>query len=224
MEKNTSSINLEIKDSIAHIAMDDGKVNALSPQLIKDLMAALDEAEECGVVILSGNSKIFCAGFELKIIQGPKEGARDLMYEGVNLFNRIFSYPKPVIAACTGHAIAGGAILLMVSDLRIGPKSSASIGLNEVSIGMEIPPFLIELAKARLANERLHEALNLSQIYSTEEAIAVGFLDKTADSVLETAQSEAKKILENLDPVAFTKTKERLRGELSQKLKELNKR
>lgn len=225
MEENTSSIKLEINESIAHIAMDDGKANALSPQSIKNLMEAFDEAEKSDVVILSGNPKVFCAGFDLKIIQGSTEEASALMRSGVDLFTKVFSFPKPVVAACTGHAIAGGAILLMSSDLRIGPDSSdVAIGLNEVSIGMVIPPFLVELAKARLANERLYESLNLAKLYSPEDAKTVGFLDMTAKNVLETAQSEAKKIAENLDPVAFSKTKKRLRGEIAERLTKLNKR
>ncbi len=232
-----NAVNLEIKNhndkegnekSIAHIALDDGKVNALSPQLVADLSKTLDEAESADVVLLSGNQKVFSAGFDLKVIRdGDTEeestAAKNLMRDGVNLFNQIFSYPKPVVVACTGHAIAGGAIMLMCSDLRVGPENTdISIGLNEVAIGMEIPPFLIEIANVRLANEKRYEALNLARLYNTEEAKSVGFLDITAKDVLDTALAEAKNIIDHLDPVAFTKSKQRLRGATSERIKELN--
>ena len=223
MTQNNSSIKLETKDSIAHISMDDGKVNALSPTFIKELSNALDEAEDAKAVILSGNAKAFSAGFDLKIIQGEREEATALMRAGVDLFIKVFNYPRPIVAACTGHAIAGGAIVLMCSDLRIGPEDpNIAIGLNEVSIGMEIPQFLVELATARLANERLYESLNLAKLYAPTEAKQVGFLDIIAKDVLQTAQKEAQDITERLNPEAFTKTKLRLRGNISERLTVLN--
>lgn len=226
MSQNESPISLNIENSIAHISMDDGKVNALSFQLIADLAAALDEASKSELVLLSGNAKVFCAGFDLKVIQGPPKEATKLMRAGVDLFTQIFDYPKPVVAACTGHAIAGGAILLMCADYRVGPDNpEISIGLNEVSIGMVVPPFLIEIANARLAKERLHESLNLAKLYSPEDAKNVGFLDTlTKDSVVETAMKESQGFVENLDSEAFQKTKKRLRGATSDTLRKLNQR
>ncbi len=225
MSENASPVNLEIKDSIAHIAFDDGKVNAISPSVAEALDKALDDAGKdgsgCEVVVISGRPGVFSAGFDLKVIQGSPEGASALMKSGFAMFNKIFSYPKPVVAACTGHGIAAGAIMLMCADLRIGADDdSFQIGLNEVAIGLEVPYFLIDLAKTRLANERIYESLALSKLYTPKEAVNAGFLDAlvSPDKVVDEAFKRAETLKEYLKTEAYQKTKHRLRKDASQKM------
>ncbi len=221
MEENQSPVSLNIENSIAHISIDDGKVNALGIKVVEGLHSALDSANEADIILLSGRAGIFSAGFDLKVIRGDGADAKQLMNSGVDLFLKMFSYPKPIISACTGHAIAAGAILLMCSDIRIGPDDeSIKIGLNEVSIGMEIPSFLVELASYRLAKERVYESLALAKLYTPSQALDAGFLDQTvkAETVLDAAKSSADEILEYLDLTAFQKTKQRLRQPTADKI------
>ena len=217
----SNAVSHQIKDGISHIRLDDGKANALSPDVIKALHQAFDDSlNDSKVVVLSGRGGFYSAGFDLKVIKGPADGARALMNEGVDLFLKLFGYPKPVISACTGHGIAAGAILLMCSDFRIGAEGDFKIGLNEVAISLDIPPFLVEIAQSMLARHYFHQSIFLSQMYSPKEAIEAGFLDRVEkpDGVLAAAQAEAKHLAEYLDLETFKTSKMRWRSETLERI------
>lgn len=110
------------KDSIAVISMDDGKVNALGPAMQQALNAAIDNADrdDVGALVITGNGRVFSGGFDLKILtSGEVQPAIDMLRGGFELAYRLLSYPKPVVMACTGHAIAMGAFLLSCGDHRV---------------------------------------------------------------------------------------------------------
>lgn len=180
----TEPVTLEMFDGTAVIRLDDGKANALSHQVIDGINSALDEAEsdvDTGAVVILGRPGRFSAGFDLNTIAQGGEAARALVNAGARMAMRIYGYPRPVVAGCTGHAIAAGAIVLLASDLRIGVDIEAKIGLNEVSIGMPLPVFAVELARARLSRRHFTRATALATIYSPAEAIDVGYLDEVVE-------------------------------------------
>ncbi|MBT7868407.1 MAG: enoyl-CoA hydratase, partial [Actinobacteria bacterium] len=109
------------------------------------------------------------------------------------LFMRLYLFPRPVVTACTGHAIAAGAILLMCTDLRVGAQGKFKIGLPEVTIGMSLPFFATELARDRLSKRHYTRATALGYLYSPDQAVDVGYLDEVvaADQVLATAVEQA---------------------------------
>src|ERR1700678_3072131 len=125
-------------EAIAVITMDDGKVNALGPTMQQALNEALDDADrdDVGAVVIAGNHRVFSGGFDLKILTaGEVQPAIDMLRGGFELSHRLLSYPKPVVMACTGHAIAMGAFLLARGDHRIAAPA-CTIQANEVAIGM----------------------------------------------------------------------------------------
>ena len=148
---------ITIENEIAIITMNDGKANAINPTMLDALNTALDQAEkEAKAVILVGSPGKFSAGFDLKIMQGAApEEVRDLVKAGGRLALRLYSFSVPVIAACTGHAIAMGCFILCGCDHRIGAEGPFKIGANETQIGMVLPTFGIEFPKARLDPRRL---------------------------------------------------------------------
>ncbi len=160
------------------IRLDDGKANALGHALINDLHAGLDEAaHSCKAVLFCGRTGVFCAGFDLKeISQGPPQSTA-LVNAGASLLLRIFRHPQPVVAACTGHAIAAGALLLLASDTRIGARGEFQLGLNETAIGMSLPVFAIELARARLSMRHRTAAVIQGQLMDPQTAMDTGYLD-----------------------------------------------
>jgi enoyl-CoA hydratase len=194
--------------------MDDGKANALSLAMIDELGEALSRAEkEAKALVLSGRPDRFCAGFDLKVMMSSPEAAKALLTRGADLFMRLYGSPLPIVVACTGHALAGGALVLLTADVRIGAAGAYRIGLNEVSIGMPLPILGMELARDRLAGAELGRATLRAQVYAPDEAVRAGYLDEVvgAADVVTRAKEEATK-LGALSRMAYHATKTRLRG------------
>lgn len=166
------------EENYAIITIQNGKANAISHEVIEGIHACLDAAEKHQkVVILTGSSGIFSAGFDLKVMMISPESAKELVTKGSKLSVRMLSFPTPIIIACNGHAIAKGAFLLLSADYRIGVEGDFKIGLNEVMIGMTMHSAGIAIAKARLSEVYMNRSINNSEIYTPKEAVNAGFLD-----------------------------------------------
>ena len=211
----TNVLQYEQRGDVAVVTVDDGKANALSHDLITALHGALDEAQSsAAAVVFVGRPGRFCAGFDLSVMQGGPDAVRALVKAGAELFVRIYEFPQPVVAACTGHALAAGAIWLMAADVRIGAAGAFKIGLNEVSIGMPVPVFATELARDRLSPRHLGAATVLATIYDPATAVEVGYLDAVVepDAVVETAITRADALAQGLRRGAFAASKANLRA------------
>lgn len=206
-------IDLDINEQIATITLKNGKVNAISHQVIAEINDALDQAEAASaVVILTGQPGIFSGGFDLKTMKESSESAVALVTAGSTLSRRMLSFPFPIIGACTGHAIAKGAFLLLSCDHRIGSLGQFKIGLNEVAIGMTMHQAGIEIARNRLPINYLSRSVINAELFSPETAAVAGFLDTLVEpeQLMETAKSVAKQMLTlNMTAHHGTKLKER---------------
>jgi enoyl-CoA hydratase len=202
---------LEEKTAVVH--MDDGKANALSDGMITALLEALNRAEsEASAMVLLGRKDRFCAGFDLKAMMASADSARALLRRGSDLLMRLYGASIPLVIACEGHALAGGALVLLTADLRLGAQGDYRVGLNEVAIGLPVPVLAMELARDRLATTELTKATQLATIFGAEDAARVGYLDSLeGGDVVAKAKSEAAR-LGALPRRAFKATKERLRG------------
>ncbi len=180
---------------VAVLTMDDGKANAVGYDLIGALNEALDKAEaDAKAIVLVGRPGKFSAGFDLSVMQsGGVEEAMKLVGQGGKLLLRLFSYPLPVVAACTGHAIAAGAFMLLSSDTRFGIDGEFKIGLNETAIGMVLPVFGFQLAKARLSKRHLTASAIQAKLYDPRGAVDAGYLDRIVptEQLVETAVETA---------------------------------
>lgn len=172
-------VNYTAENSYAVITINNGKVNAISQEVIDELNDAFDQAEAAQkVVILTGKNGIFSAGYDLKTMNKSPESAKALVMNGSKLIYRMLSFRLPIIAACTGHAVAKGAFLLLGCDYRVGVEGDFKIGLNEVMIGMTMHNAGIVMAKARLAPVFLERSVINAEMYNPKEAIIAGFLDR----------------------------------------------
>ena len=210
----TGVLQYALEGSTAVLTMDDGKANALSEVMITSLREALTRAEkEASAVVLLGRTDRFCAGFDLKVMTAGAEGVRKLFLHGAELLVRLCGLPMPLVIGCSGHAMAGGAQVLLTGDVRIGAAGPYRIGLNETTIGMPLPILGVEFARARLAPTELSRATLGAQIYTPEDAVKAGYLDETrpAAEVRGRAMEEAEK-LGALSRPAYAATKQRLRG------------
>ena len=210
----TDLLSYEREDRIARITLDDGKVNALSIPMLRELHAALDQAEADGaVVVLGGRAGYLSAGFDLAVFREEPERLPEMLQLGATLCERLLSFPTPVLVASSGHAIAAGSFLLLSADARIGVEGPFKIGLNEVRIGLTMPLFVIELARHRLAPAHFDRAVISAAMYGPADAVTAGFLDRAVPAAdLDEAVAAAAQDLAGLNPEAHAATKLRARG------------
>jgi len=205
----SDAISYRLDDGVAVITLDDGKANAVSHAILDGLHAALDRAEgEARSVVIVGREGKFSAGFDLAAMTESTESMRALVISGAELLLRLYGLGLPTVAACTGHALAAGGLMLLCCDRRIGAAGPAKIGLNEVAIGMALPIFAVELARERLTGSAFPMATMGAQVYDPEGALAAGYLDVVVDpaDVLATAIDEARR-LGQLSTGAYARTK-----------------
>lgn len=190
-------LTYSLENGVATLALDDGKANAVGFTFIEEMNKALDQAEgEANAIVITGREGKFSAGFDLSVMKDdPMEMIR-LVGMGGKMGLRIFASKLPVVAACTGHAMAMGAFILLCSDTRYGIDGPFKLGLNETAIGMVLPEFGIQMSKARIPNEMWTEAVIQAKIYDPQGAVQAKFLDEIvpADQLLATAQAKAEEL------------------------------
>ncbi len=211
------SVSYRRDDSVAVITMDDGKVNALGPAMLAEINSALDQAEgeNAGAVVIAGNERVFSGGFDLKVFRsGDVQASIEMLTAGFELSHRLLSFPVPVVAAITGHAIAMGSFLACSVDHRIaGP--TYSFQANEVAIGMVLPYPALEIMKLRLTRSAYQQAAGLAKTFLGETALAGGWIDEISmpDRVLTRATEAAHDFATNLHAKAHYACKMRARQE-----------
>jgi enoyl-CoA hydratase len=144
------------------------------------------------------------------------DGMMQLLRAGAQLSRRLLNFPTPVVLAVNGHALAMGALLLLSADYRVGVHGTYKIGLNEVAIGMTLPYFAVELARARLATTHLGPAVDLATIYDAAGAVEAGYLDEAvSEEDLLARATELASRFSTLNMEAHRQTKARTRERLN---------
>ena len=210
----TDLVGYDLRGGVAVLVMDDGKANAMSGAMQAALNAALDRAEaEAGAIVLAGRPGKFSAGFDLGVLMGGGPEAVAMTNGGFELAHRVSACPVPVVAACTGHAIAMGAFLLLSCDYRVGADDDYRLSANEVAIGITMPHTAIEVVTHRLPPHVAERALLQSEVFSAANAVQTGWLDALAapDAVVDVAVAHATHLVETLNPEAHAATKARVR-------------
>jgi enoyl-CoA hydratase len=214
-------VSYELDGPVATVTMDDGKVNALSPQMLRELNAALDRAlTDRAVVVLTGRPGVLSAGFDLPVLRAGGAEALAMLQAGFELAERILSFPTPLLIACTGHAVAMGVFLLLSGDYRLGAGGPHKITANEVAIGLTMPRAAVEICRQRLTPAHFNRAVILAEPFSPDDAVAAGFLDRVVPAPeLGAAARSAAAQLATLDPAAHTATKLRARAQSLQAIR-----
>jgi enoyl-CoA hydratase len=211
----SSLVTLEFDRSVATLTMDDGKRNALSPAMFDEIYAALERVEaEGAAVVITGREGVLSAGFDLKVMKSGGVQALKMLRAGYALTARLLSFPRPVVIASPGHAYAMGAFLLLSGDYRLGVPGPYTYVANEVAIGIPMPRVACEVLRLRLNPAARERAVALSEEFSPEQALQVGFIDAlvSADQLLGAARQKAAALLE-LDLEAHALSKRRLRAD-----------
>jgi enoyl-CoA hydratase len=211
-----SGLTLRIDGGIAEIELDDGKVNALSESMLDSLLDAIAQAATADAALLiTGRSGCFSGGYDRKLIDAGGPACDAMRAAGDRLTMALLDYPAPVVIACTGHAMAKAAFMLLLADYRIGSEGAFRVALNEVAIGMTMPRPAMRLAEARLAAHWLSRCALQAQSLKPADALDAGFFDELlpAEQVLERARDKAR-ALSALPRQAYRETRALLNGAL----------
>ncbi|NLJ12955.1 crotonase/enoyl-CoA hydratase family protein [Denitrificimonas caeni] len=213
-------IQYNCNEGIATLTLNNGKVNAISPDMVAAFNQCLDQAEkDRAIVIITGQPGILSGGYDLKVMTSSPENAINLVASGSTLARRMLAHPYPIIVACPGHAIAKGAFLLLSADYRIGAEGAFNIGLNEVLIGMTMHHAGIELAKDRLSKAAFQRSVINGELFSPAAAVEAGFLDRVvpAEQLMATALGVAT-LMKKINMKAHRNTKLKVRKQLLETL------
>lgn len=201
-----------LTDGVATLHLDDGKANAMGIDMLAAINAALDRAEkEAKVVVLQGRDGVFSAGFDLKVFARGGADVPAMLDAGLRLCARLVGYPLPVLAVCTGHALALGAILLNCCDARVGTLGASRIQINEVRIGMTLPLSSLEACRRKLAPAHFQAATTLGLPFTPESALLAGFFEEVVPpEALAATVARWSADLASLDTATFTSNKRRV--------------
>src|ERR1700682_3107985 len=208
-----STLTLAVSEDIATITLSrPDKRNAISTKMMEELLAALDEAEHdnCVVVILTGEGKAFCSGMDLEMLaaiarQSPADNLRDSQ-RMADMFRRIWCFPKPLIAAVNGSAIAGGGGIATLCDFTLAVPD-AKFGYTEVRIGF-IPAIVSVFLTRQIGERRARDLLLTGRVIFAAEAKEFGLVTEiVAPEHLQQRARELAGTLIEASPSSLTRTK-----------------
>jgi enoyl-CoA hydratase len=212
----TTTITLEQLGDVSVLRMDNGKANAMNPEMLIGLDGSLVQFLESDArsLVIIGYDRFFCAGLDLVTLsQLDREGMLGFM----RLFQRVmlafFWCPRPVVAAVNGHAVAGGCVLAMQADARIATDGKLKVGLNETVLGVGLPLVVAETLRTQL-DPRVFASIAIEgQLYDGQTALDLGLLHERVapDRVLDRALERSRE-LGAIPQAAFAQAKHVLRG------------
>lgn len=209
-------VELSIDDGIAAVAINRPKVNAINEQVVSELRDVFRELAldtQVKAVILTGKGSFFSFGFDIPgFMDYPREAFQRFIMSFSDLVQRIFVFPKPVIAALNGHTVAGGCVLAIACDRRVMVGGKAKIALNELTLGASVFTSIAEILKYTVGSRKAQLLLYTGKMNSAEEALTLGLVDKvvSVDDLNDAAISAAHE-LSGWDVFAFGSVKRLLR-------------
>jgi enoyl-CoA hydratase/carnithine racemase len=207
---------------VAVVTLDRPPANALNRDFFDELLALLERlaSPEVRAVVVTGTGRFFSAGLDLFEVFAYPPAAFDQFTARFDTgFARLFAFPKPVVAAVNGHAIAGGAVLAAAADVRLAAEGEGRIGMTEILLGVPFPVSVLEIVRFACAGPHLVELLYHGRTYPPREALARRLVDEVVPSaeLLSRALAAAEE-LATRPPTAFAATKAALRGDALRKL------
>lgn len=192
-----SFVSIEEKEGVTYVTLNDGKANTLGGTSIAALTAAAKELEKGrGGIVLTGTGRFFSAGLDLGQVltmDGAQLAEFALRFEEMG--RTWFALPRPVVAAINGHCIAGGLILALTADFRLAARSELKLGLNEVALGISLPPIVHHLLEPACSPAEIPAVLLEAKIYGPDDALRAGLVQAVHDPqdlVTEAAKLAAK--------------------------------
>jgi enoyl-CoA hydratase len=208
-------------EGILTLRLAHGKVSALDVELLDALRRELDQVtDDTRALILTGTGSIFSAGVDL--IRLTREGA-DYVQQFLPLLCRLvralFTFPRPVVAAANGHAIAGGCVIVLACDARLMADGDGRIGLPELLVGVPFPAAPMEVVRFAVPRDKIQSLIYTGRTLSPQDALAAGLVDEVvpAPHLLARAHELASQ-LSLIPPAVFRLTKQSLRAEALERI------
>ncbi len=213
------------RDRVLKFRLVAGEMNVLRLSTVRALKAYFREAEAdptVDAIVLLGGEKAFSSGLDNAVLYSGGRAADELTLEMGDLLYDMYRSKLRIVSGCAGHAVAAGAMLLLVSDLRYGATGDYRIGFSEVAQGLALPELPVLLARDRLGRRYLQSATVLGRLCRPSTAVSVGFLDRVVDPEdLEETAMEAAQSLTELDADAYGGSIETVRGATLRRMSEL---
>ncbi|MCI0921591.1 enoyl-CoA hydratase/isomerase family protein [Sphingobacterium rhinopitheci] len=212
-------IKVKLEDHILHILFDRGKSNAMDLDMLKELLEVIKEAKVNPAIegmVLSGKEHFFSSGLDLITLYNYDECQMEKFWRlFIDLTKELVSFPKPTVAAITGHSPAGGCVLAICCDYRIMAEGDYIVGLNEVPVGIIVPPSIFTLYSFWLGTAVAYRSLLEGKLYKPNEALAIGLVDDVVPLMrIQNAALRQVKSLTQYEKNAWQATKINLRKEL----------
>jgi enoyl-CoA hydratase len=208
-------------EGILTLRLAHGKASALDVELLDALLRELDSAsEDVRALILTGTSSIFSAGVDLfRITQGGAEYVQRFLPLLCQVLRTLFAFPRPVVAAANGHAIAGGAVLVLAADVRLMAAGTGRIGLPELLVGVPFPAAALEVVRFAVPREKVQSLIYTGRTLPPQEALGAGLVDEVvpAEDLLARAQEVARQ-LALIPPQVYRLTKQSLRAQALERI------
>lgn len=173
-------VDTDQQDGVAILRMNRPPANALDPDLIDAMLTALDRlrADKKGAVVLTGSDRFFSGGADLKVVPALDPDGQLKMARGSNeLFRAFYGFPRPLVCAVNGHAVAGGLVLALCGDHRVA-GTIGSFGLTEVKVGIPYPPSAMAVVQAELSPGTARRLVLRGELFDSETALALGVFDE----------------------------------------------
>lgn len=214
-------IEKDLSDGILTLRLAHGRASVLDIELLQAMADALDDTQDARAVVLTGSGSIFSGGVDLKrVLAGRQDYAKDFVPLLDQVLGKIFAFPKPVITAINGHAIAGGCIVALAGDYRIMANGKGRIGIPEMKVGVPFPVSALELLAFVLPKSQLQSVIYNADTYLPEQALSLGWVDEVvdADVLMEKATQKARQ-LAAIPADTFAVTKQMLRQETTDRMR-----
>lgn len=210
-------VRVEHSHNVAVITLSRGKVNAINDQLVDELLMVVSNAvadERVRAVVLgSDKTRFFSTGFDFgEVFQYDRRKMTEFFGRYIDLYEAIYTLPKPVVGAISGHAFAGGAILALACDVRIMAEGEFGFALNEVNLGLVLPIGAARMAINAVGVPKACEIILSGAAVTPAQALEMGLAKELAapESVMERALFHARALSEK-PPVAFAGVKKLLK-------------
>ncbi len=221
-------VNVDIREGVAEVRLSRPKVNAINERVVRELAQCFNEIREddaVKVLILTGEGSFFSFGFDVpELYDYEKKDFTKFMFNFSDMLTNLFLFPKPVLAALNGHAIAGGCILALACDYRLMAGGKAKISLNEITFGSTLFTSAVEMLRFLVGSRNASAILYSGRMYSAEEALRVGLIDRivSGDELLSSARSIAGDHIDK-GALAFKGIKSLLRNRIADYIKAFEK-
>ncbi|MCM2316348.1 MAG: enoyl-CoA hydratase/isomerase family protein [Thermoanaerobaculia bacterium] len=223
MSGASAFVKLEVRERVATITLSRGKVNALILPLVEELRGTLEQLEADGrsdALVLTGNGPFFSFGFDIpELFPLGREEFAHYLTRFTDLYRYLFTFPKPVIAALNGHAIAGGCMIALACDHRLMVSGNARISLNEITFGSTVFAGATEMLRFWVGDRIAQRVLYSGTLYSAAEGVDLGLVDQAVSpGQFESAVDEAAQQFAGKALPAFASTKQLLRRNAAEEI------